>query len=203
MSDVLKKWLIHQLGSEAQSLHPNDLCSTFQNGVCIGKLLQNYNIINLKEFTQLVNQEDELTKISNFQHLKTWLNMINISLDDDTINGIITGQRTVIYGFLYRLCFCLESPKHLNLIGHGKQLYNSLGSFDFSGSSNKPKNVKINFSYKEEEDSQKCKSNNKSSSTKKSEKKVNQIYDEINDFECSLSVKMDNWNAKGDQSCTR
>lgn len=40
MSDVLREWLIHQLGSEAQSLHPNYLCSKFQNGVYFGKLLQ-------------------------------------------------------------------------------------------------------------------------------------------------------------------
>jgi len=87
MNDILREWLVHQLGFEINSFHPNNVCSKFRNGVLIGRLLHNYNIVNLEEFTLLVNQEDEVIIKSNFRHLNVWLNTINIYLDIDTIDG--------------------------------------------------------------------------------------------------------------------
>lgn len=204
MSDILREWLIHQLGSEVQSLHPNYICSKFQNGVLIGKLLKNYNIVSLKDFSLLVNQDDEATKKLNFHHLKVWLNVINISLDNDTVIGFIFGQRSVIFGFLYKLCFLLECPNNLILIGHAKHLYKSFKNFSFLSVSNTPKKIVINFPYKLQHNNKKCITNNSIlSSFEKSYRNLNELFDQINKFECNLSVKLDSWNTRGDQSCIR
>lgn len=204
MSDILREWLIHQLGSEVQSLHPNYICSKFQNGVLIGKILKNYNIVSLKDFSLLVNQDDETIKISNFQHLKMWLNMINFTLDSDTVNGFISGRRSVIFGFLYKLCFLLECPYNLILIGHAKQLYKSFKNFSFLSVSKTPKNIVINFPYKLQYNDRKRTTNNSIlPSFTKSYANLNTLFDKINKFECNLSIKLNSWNARGDQSCNR
>lgn len=199
MSDILREWLIHQLGVELHSFHPNNLCSKFQNGVFIGKLLQNYNIVSSNDFSLLVNQEDEAIKISNFRYLKTWLNMINILLDDDTVNGIISGQRSVIFGFLYKLCFILEDPNNLNLNEHAKKLYKSFGNVDILDNSNVSRKAISNLPhgkhYNHVDDSVVL--------PKKSIGNIKSLYDEINEFEDSLPMKLDCWDARGDQSCAR
>lgn len=200
MSDVLREWLIHQLGVELHSLHPNNLCSKFQNGVFIGKLLLNYNIVDSKDFSLLINQEDEEIKISNFQYLKTWLNMINILLDDDTVNGIITGRRSIIFAFLYKLCFILEDPNNLNLNEHVKQLNKSFENVDILNNSNLSKKAILNVSHGKhynDVDNISCKL------PKKSIKHLKTLYDEITEFEDSLPMKLNCWNARGDQSCAR
>lgn len=199
MSDILREWLMHQLGVELHSLHPNNLCSKFQNGVFIGKLLQNYNIVSSNDFSLLIDQEDEEIKISNFRYLKPWLNIINILLDDDTINGIISGRRSVIFGFLYKLCFILEDPNNLNLNEHAKKLYKSFGNVDILDSSNIPRKLIINAPYG------KLYNNIDGSfeSPNKSIGNLKTLYDEINEFEGSLPMKLDCWNVRGDQSCAR
>lgn len=201
MSDTLREWLIHQLGLEVHSLHPNNLCSKFQNGVFIGKLLQNYNIVDLKELSMLVNREDEEAKKSNFQHIKVWLNMINISLDNDTIDGIMSGQRSVIFGFLYVLCFQLESPNSLNLIKYAKQSYTSLGSFDFSEVPRILAGTTVTDSSYEKQQQQFA--INASPILKKSNRNPSTLYDDVNEFERSLPVILSTWSARGDQSCIR
>jgi hypothetical protein len=199
MSDVLREWLIHQLGVELHSLHPNNVCSKFQNGVFIGKLLQNYNIVDSNDFSLLINQEDEEIKISNFRYLKTWLNMINILLDDDTVNGIITGRRSVIFGFLYKLCFILEDPNNLNLNEHVKKICISFGNVDISDNSISKKaifNVTHGKPYNHVD-------NINGKSPKISIINVKTLYDEINEFEGSLPMKLACWNTRGDRSCAR
>lgn len=204
MTDLLREWLIHQLGSEVQCLKPDKLCCKFQNGVLIGKLLQNYNCLNSKYLSLLIDRDDKETKKSNFRHLKEWLNSINISLDDDTVNGIICGESSAIFGLLYRLCFTLECPNNLNLIEHAKQVYTSFGSFEFIGVSNtKRKNV-LHLPYDDPRcASRKCKITNTLLSSEKSQNKRNLIYDKIDEFECSLSAKLNSWAARGDHSDTR
>lgn len=200
MSDILKEWLIHQLGAEVQSLHPNNLCSKFQNGVLIGKLLQNYYLVNENEFSQLINQDDEAIKRANFDHLKLWLNMINISLDSDTIDGIISGQRSIIIGFLYRLCFVLESPNKLHLFERAKQKFDAfVGSFDFVDTLNVPtEEIVVNLPYKQ------CFTDGSLSySSNKPVKIINTLYDKINEFERSLPEKLDIGKDRGDHSCIR
>jgi len=202
MGDILREWLIHQLGLEVHSPHPNNLCSKFQNGVFIGKLLQNYNVVDSKELSMLVDREDEEAKKSNFQHIKMWLNMINVPLDNDTIGGIMSGQRSVIYGFLYALCFHLESPNSLNLIKYAKQSYTALGSFDFSEvPSILAETTETDSSY--EKLQQKFTINNASPISKKTNRRPNTLYDDVNKFERSLPVILNTWNARGDQSCIR
>lgn len=195
MSDVLREWLIHQLGSEVHSLHPNNLCSKFQNGILIGEILLNYNVVSSKDFSLLVNQEDEMIKQYNFKHLKEWLTTINMTLDNDTINGIISGQRSTIFGFLYRLCFLLECPNDLNLTEHAKKLYKSLGNYGFSNNSNTTKKYVINLPFNTQHHDQKSISN-----SDKSIENINTVFNEITEFESSLMMKLDSWNARGDQS---
>lgn len=202
MTDILKDWLIHQLGSEVQFVHPNYVCSKFQNGVLIGKLLKNYDIVNLTEFSLLVNQDDEAIKKTNFQHLKVWLDMINISLDCDTIKGFISGKRSVIFGFLYKLCFFLECPNNLNLIKLDKQLYKSFKSFSFLRVANTKHITAIHLPYKTQYH-QKDITNNSILPYIEKYSSRNTLFDNINKFECSLSVKLDSWNARGDQTCIR
>lgn len=202
MSDVLREWLIHQLGLEIPSLQPQNLCSKFQNGVLIGKLLQNYDVISAKDFALLANQDDEESKTSNFRHLETWLNKINMPLDSDTVDGIMSGVRSVIFGFLYKLCFDLESPKKLNLIGQGKQLFKSLGDLDFPYISNTPENTVNEFTYKKQSRSREP-IVDKSTCREKSEEKINKLCDKINKFQSSLPAKVDSWDSRGDQSCIR
>lgn len=197
MSDILKEWLIHQLGLD--SLNPKSICSKFQNGVLIGKLLQNYNVVSPNDFSQLINEDGEDIKMSNFQHIKVWLNLINISLDNDTINGIISGQRSIIFGFLYRLCFKLESPNSLNLIRHAIQIYESIGSFSFLNNSNTRKDITIKLPNKNLHSI----TYNKSPYVERCNGIGNTFYDKINDFECSLTKILNSWNIRGDQSCTR
>lgn len=200
MSDILREWLIHQL--RLDSLHPKSICSRFQNGVLIGKLLRNYNIVSSKDVSQLINEDDEEIKKMNFHHLKVWLNLINISLDNDTIDGIISGQKSTIFGFLYRLCFQLESPNNLNLIAHAKQLYESIGSYSFLNNSNTFKDNSINLPHKKLH-SQKCITYDICPGIEKCDGRRNTIFDKINDFECSLSRKLHSWSIRGDQSCMR
>lgn len=204
MSDILKKWLVHQLGLEAHSLYSNGLCSKFQNGVFIGKILQNYNVVDSKELSMLVDRDDEEAKISNFRHIKTWLNMINVSLDNDTVDGMMSGQISEIVGFFYVLCFHLESPDSLNLIRYAKQLYSSLGSFDFLGvtSRSHAETAANVFSY-EKKRQEFTDNNNASAILKKSSTRTTRLCDEIDRFERNLPAILNSWNARGDQSCIR
>jgi len=192
MSNILREWLIHQLGVEVNSLHPNNLSSKFQNGMLIGKILQNYGIMSSKDFSLLVDQEDEVIKKSNFQHLKMWLNMLHIPLDDDTVTGIIRGESSVIFAFLYKLCFLLECPNNLNIIGHAKKLYKSIGNYDFSHRLFTSGKI-INSPYNKQLNQNKI--NTKSAKTHED--------DNIANFECSLSRKINRWTARGYQSCYR
>lgn len=204
MNDLLREWLIHQLGPEVQCFHPDELCSKFQNGVFIGKLLQNYNCLHPKYVSLLIDQDDENSKRNNFRHLKEWLKTINISLDNETVDGIITGQRSAIFGLLYMLCFTLECPNKLNLIEHAKHVYSSYGSFEYLGVSNtKIKNV-LPLPY-DDHASRKCNitSNKTFLPCEKSRKIRNLIYDKIDEFECGLSAKLNSWAARGDHSDTR
>lgn len=197
MSNILREWLIHQLGVEVNSLQPSSLSSKFQNGMLIGKILQNYGIMSSKDFSLLVDQEDEVIKKSNFQHLKMWLNMLHIPLDNDTVTGIISGESSVIFAFLYKLCFLLESPNNLNIIGHTKKLYKSLGNYDFSHGLFTPGKI-VNFPYNKQQ------LNQKSIDTKSNENLDAQYEnDNIDNFERSLSRKINSWTAKGYQSCNR
>lgn len=206
MNNLLKEWLIHQLGLEVNFPHPNNLSSKFQNGILIGKLLQNYNVVSSTDFSLLQNQEDEATKVSNFEHLKVWLSTINISLDDDTVNEIISGNLSSTFGLLYRLCFFLECPNSLNLIGPIKQSQ-SFENFDLIDIPNKREKTFIDFTYKKEQ----CNKNtiissiniNKLPYFEKSDEILSVLYDEINQFESSLPEKLNNWMARGDTSCTR
>lgn len=204
MNSLLKEWLIHQLGLEVNFLHPNNISSKFQNGVLIGKLLQNYNVMSLTDFSLLQSQEDETTKVSNFEHIKVWLNTINILLDDDTVNGIISGKSSALFGLLYRLCFILECPNSLNLIGHVKQSQ-SFENVDLIP--HKRENIFIDFSYKKELHNKKpiisSININKLSNYEKSDEILSILYDQINQFENSLPEKLNNWMARGDKSCTR
>lgn len=206
MNNLLKEWLIHQLGLEVNFSHPNNLCSKFQNGVLIGKLLQNYNVVSLTNFSLLQNQEDETTKVSNFEHLKVWLSSINISLDDDTVNGIISGKRSATFGFLYRLCFFLECPNSLNLIRPIKQS-ESFENFDLINIPHKREKKFIDFTNKKDQSNKNTILSsinvNKLSHFEKSDEILSILYDEINQFESSLPEKLNNWMARGDTSSTR
>ncbi|XP_022183115.1 uncharacterized protein LOC111042724 [Myzus persicae] len=197
MSSLLREWLIHQLGVEVNSLHPNNLSSKFQNGMFIGKILQNYGIMSSKDFSLLVDEEDEVIKKSNFRHLKMWLNVLHIPLDNDTVNGIICGESSVIFAFLYKLCFLLECPNNLNIIGHARKLYKSLGNYDFSHRSFTPGRI-ANFP------NNKQKLNQKTIGSKFNEN-LSTLYenDRLAYFECSLSGKINAWTARGYQSCNR
>lgn len=195
MSNILREWLIHQLGSEVYSFHPSNLCLKFQNGVLIGKILLNYNVVSSKDFSLLVNQEDEVIKQYNFKRIKEWLKTISMTLDNDTVNGIITGQIPAIFGFLYRLCFLLECPNDLNLIEHAKKVYKSLGNYGFSDSSITTKKYNINLPFKIQHHDQKSISSNE-----KSNKNINNVNDMTIEFESTLMMKLDSWNARGDQS---
>ncbi|XP_015363135.1 PREDICTED: uncharacterized protein LOC107161292 [Diuraphis noxia] len=196
MSNILKEWLIHQLGVEVNSLHPNNLSSKFQNGMLIGKILQNYGIISSQDFSLLVDQEDEVIKKSNFQHLKMWLNILHIPLDNDTVTGIICGESSVILAFLYKLCFLLECPNNLNIIGHAKKLYKSIGNYDFSHRLFTPGKI-VNFPFN--------KPLNQNRINKKSNEDLSMLNENYNiaNFECSLSLKINRWTARGYQSCNR
>lgn len=197
----MKEWLIHQLGSEVQSLHPNILCSTFQNGVLIGKLLENYYFVDENDLARLIDRDDEAAKTSNFEHIKSWLNTIDITLDDDTVNGIVSGQRPVIIGFLYRLCFALESPNKLNLNACAKQTTDdSVGSFEFSDTLSVPETRVVDFPYGQWLASD---SSSSLSCSDQPGKKPNAFYDKINEFERSLPEKLDSGKARGDQSFIR
>jgi len=194
---MLREWLIHQLGVEVNSLHPNNLSSKFQNGIFIGKILQNYGIMSSKDFSLLVDQEDEVIKKSNFRHLKIWLNKLHIPLDNDTVTRIICGESSVIFAFLYKLCFLLECPNNLNIIGHSKKLYKSLGNYDFSHRLFTHGRI-VNFPYNKQQ------INPKSIDTKFNENRNMQYEnDRIAYFECSLSRKINRWTARGYQSCNR
>jgi len=197
-NNILRKWLIHQLGVDIHSLHPNNLSLKFQNGILFGKILRNYDIVSSKDFSQLVDQEDEVIKKSNFRHLKMWLNTLNdISLDNDTVTGIICGESSVIFAFLYKLYFFFESPNNLNIIGHAKKLYKSLRNYDFSH--NLFTHGKISdFPFKKQQLNQKR-------NNKKSNGNVSTLYehDKIVYFQCSLPEKINRWTARGHQSCNR
>ncbi|XP_025198187.1 uncharacterized protein LOC112596641 [Melanaphis sacchari] len=197
MSNLLKEWLIHQLGVEVNSLHSNNLSSKFQNGMLIGKILLNYGLVSSKEFSLLINQEDEVTKKSNFRHLEMWLNMLHIPLDKDTINGIIHGESSIIIAFLYKLCFLLKSPSDLNIIGQIKKFYKSLGGYDLSNGLFTSGKI-VNFSHKKPQSIQKH-------IDKKTDgnHSIPHTLDKIAYFECSLSQKINRWAARGDQSCNR
>lgn len=208
MSDVLKEWLIHQLGLEVRSFHPDNICEKFQNGILIGKILQSYNVVSYSDFLLLVDGENEEVKVSNFRHLSIWLNTINVSLDFDTINGIISGQRSVTYAFLYRLCFSLESPNNLNLTTHVKQVYTLFGSFDFLGISNTceqnyiliPKrDTLVQFYYGDKYVDQ----NALSFCETYNEKNLATLHGEIEEFDHRLQEKLKSWLARGDQSDIR
>lgn len=196
MSNILREWLIHQLGVEVNSLHPNNISSKFQNGILIGKILQNYGIMSSKDFSLLVDQEDEVIKKSNFQHLKMWLNILHIPLDNDTVTGIICGESSVILAFLYKLCFLLECPNNLNIIGHAKKLYKSIGNYDFSHRLFTPGKI-VNSPYN--------KQLNQNRINTKSNDNISMLNenDTIANFECSLSWKINRWTARGYQSCNR
>ncbi|VVC27324.1 Hypothetical protein CINCED_3A004966 [Cinara cedri] len=208
MSDVLKEWLIHQLGLEVRPFHPDNICGKFQNGFLIGKILQSYNVVNSSDVLLLVDGKDEETKISNFRYVSVWLNAIKISLDSDTVNGIISGQRSVTFAFLYRLCFTLESPNNLNLTRHAIQVYNSFGSFDFLGISDtreqiytpKPKHgILMPFYYDDKYIDQNALSFFETSN----EENLTALYGEINNFEHSLPEKLKSWSTRGDQTDIR
>jgi len=196
MNNILREWLIHQLGVEINSLHPNNLSSKFQNGMLIGKILHNYGIMSSKDFSLLIDQEDEVIKKSNFQHLKMWLNILHIPLDNDTVTGIICGENSVILAFLYKLCFLLECPNNLNIIGHAKKLYKSIGNYDFSHRLFTPGKIVISPYNKQ--------LNQNRINTKSNENlSLLNENDNIANFECSLSWKINRWTARGYQSCNR
>jgi len=196
MSNILREWLIHQLGVEVNSLHPNNISSKFQNGMLIGKILQNYGIMSSKDFSLLVDQEDEVIKKSNFQHLKMWLNILHIPLDNDTVTGIICGESSVILAFLYKLCFLLECPNNLNIIGHAKKLYKSIGNYDFSH--------RLFTSGKIVDSPYNKQLNQNRINTKFNENlSILNENENIANFECSLSWKINRWTVRGYQSCNR
>jgi len=116
--DILKEWLVHQLGAEVRSLRPDYLCAVFRNGVLIGELLRNYQVVDEDDCSRLVDRHDEATKQANFAHIKSWLTATGVvALDNDTVDGITSGRWPATIGFLYRLCFALENPNELNLAG--------------------------------------------------------------------------------------
>lgn len=200
MSDILKEWLIHQLGLEIHSVHPDNICYKFKNGFLIGKILQSYNVVSSLELLLLADEEDEEIKKSNFQYLNVWLKTINVSLDNDTVDGIISGETSVIYAFLYKLCLVLESPNNLNLTRYAKQVYKSFGSFEFLSFSDTHDNTNILKSFS----SHKFISKDELSFCKTHRNyNLNTFYDELDEFERSLPEKLKRWSIRGDQSSTR
>lgn len=206
MSDVLKEWLVHQLGLEVGSLRPDNVCRMFRNGFLIGKILASYDVVSARELSLLVDGHDDGTKKSNFRHLGAWLDAIGVPLDGETTGGIASGHGPAVYAFLYTLCFALENPNRLNLTGHVRRVCASFGSFDFLGVSGARPHHRAVVPVPPPSSRgprQPYARNYALESGQTRRDNLAALLGEIDEFGRGLPETMRAWSTRGDQSCTR
>ncbi|KAM8864925.1 sperm flagellar protein 2 [Synchiropus picturatus] len=108
MLDVLCKWLNEELRL-SKYVDQKTFAKDFSSGYYIGEVLNKYHLQNdLHLFTK---RSTAVSKVNNFRRLQPTLQILGISLDADTVQGLMQEKHGVATHLLYRLYVALQQKK--------------------------------------------------------------------------------------------
>lgn len=115
MSAVLKKWLAGRLGV-IYDMRPEFFGAHVSDGTVLAKLLLSYNIIHFQLSRDIVETKNEAAKLNNLRLLKVWLDFIGVTVDDEMLRQLASGNGHVAIALFYQLFFCLEGKDCLHFM---------------------------------------------------------------------------------------
>ncbi|XP_055008697.1 sperm flagellar protein 2-like [Boleophthalmus pectinirostris] len=110
MSYILCRWLNTKLRL-SRVVEPKTFARDFSNGYLIGEILHKYNLQT--DFDTFSKDDNKSSKANNFSRLRTTLQMIEISLDETTVQELMEGNQGAASHLIYMLYVALEQKNKI------------------------------------------------------------------------------------------
>lgn len=119
MFEILQKWLISKLGiNSCSNLNYNNIGEKFKDGVLLAHLLKKYQVIPDCYANVLKKTNFYAACLSNIKTLNTWLQFLDIIIEDYAICEIACGQSLAVVKLLYQLYFKFEMLKQHQILNN-------------------------------------------------------------------------------------
>ncbi|XP_019954652.1 sperm flagellar protein 2 isoform X2 [Paralichthys olivaceus] len=114
MSDILCRWLNQELRL-SKAVEPQSFAKDFSTGYLIGEVLHKYQLQS--DFTMFMRKDTSISKLNNFTRLEPTLQLLGISFDTNTVQGLMQEKQGVATHLLYQLYISLEKKKRAEITG--------------------------------------------------------------------------------------
>ncbi|KAM3611956.1 uncharacterized protein V6R79_026395 [Siganus canaliculatus] len=114
MSDILCKWLNEEL-QLSQTVEPKTFAKNFSNGYLIGEILHKHQLQS--DFSLFMKKDTSIAKVNNFSRLEPTLQLLEISFNTNTAQGVMQEKPGVATQLLYELYVSLERKKKTQISG--------------------------------------------------------------------------------------
>uniref|UniRef100_A0A3Q2UNH7 Sperm flagellar 2 n=1 Tax=Fundulus heteroclitus TaxID=8078 RepID=A0A3Q2UNH7_FUNHE len=109
MSDILSRWLNHEVGL-SESVDPGNFAKDFSNGYLFGEILHKYQM--QEDFNMFLKNEGPhdtpVSKLSNFSRLEPSLQLLGVFFDKNTARDLMQEKPGVATNLLHQLHVALE-----------------------------------------------------------------------------------------------
>uniref|UniRef100_A0A3Q2PZP4 Sperm flagellar 2 n=1 Tax=Fundulus heteroclitus TaxID=8078 RepID=A0A3Q2PZP4_FUNHE len=105
MSDILSRWLNHEVGL-SESVDPGNFAKDFSNGYLFGEILHKYQM--QEDFNMFLKNDTPVSKLSNFSRLEPSLQLLGVFFDKNTARDLMQEKPGVATNLLHQLHVALE-----------------------------------------------------------------------------------------------
>ncbi|KAM4579456.1 sperm flagellar protein 2 [Fundulus diaphanus] len=105
MSDILSRWLNHEVGL-SETVDPGNFAKDFSNGYLFGEILHKYQ--TQEDFNRFLKNDTSISKLNNFSRLEPSLQLLGVFFDKNTARDLMQEKQGVATNLLHQLHVALE-----------------------------------------------------------------------------------------------